>query len=166
MSLAYQAKDGVGELTFTRLDANPSERGAGCAVSADEHLVIPGASQPDWGPADPPAARYAPPPSAGAKLTAGGAATQRFRGKLSVSCTATAAGTCRAMATVKVGNRRYASKPATAKVAGGRATTLTPAFGKTATKAIRTALRHTRLTAIVTLTAGGSTTTRTVTLKR
>src|SRR5204862_296795 len=45
--------------------ANPSLGGEGCAVTTDAHLVLPGASEPDWGPADPPAARYAPPATSG-----------------------------------------------------------------------------------------------------
>jgi hypothetical protein len=191
-SAAWGSSAGIQAVTFTRLEANPSLGGAGCAVAADEHLVFPGASQPDWGPADPPAARYvAPVPGVGAgtgtsvaaakpstatspkagtqhklTLTAGGAASQRFYGTLKVACKASAAGTCKAVATVKIGRRRYTSKTATAKLVAGTATTLRLTFGTSATKAIKKALRRGKLTAKVTLTSGTATTTRVVTLKR
>lgn len=189
MSAAWGSSAGIQVVTFTRLEANPSLGGAGCAVAADEHLVFPGAGQPDWGPADPPAARYAPPvtgvgtgtpaaapkpaattqPKAGThKLTliAGGATSQRFNGALKVACKASAAGTCKAVATVKIGKRRYTSKTTTAKLAAGTATTLKLTFGTSATKAIKKALRRGKLTAKVTLSSGTATTTRVVTLKR
>jgi hypothetical protein len=195
MSVAYASKAGIEAATFSRLEPNPSEGGAGCAVSADEHLVIPGAGSPDWGPADPPASRYAPlgaqgapaPPAPattvpatpaprpapapgvkgkGGALTAGGAATQRFTGRVAVVCRTSTAGTCRAVAAVKVGKRTYRSKAVTAKVAAGRAATLKVTFGRSATMAIRKALKRARCTAVVTLTAGGAKATKVVTLKR
>ncbi|HMJ34678.1 MAG TPA: hypothetical protein VK501_12245 [Baekduia sp.] len=162
-------------------------------MSADEHVVIPGGSSPDCGPADPPASRYAPlgsdgggttpapntvpapapaPKAApltnpkGLQLTASGATTRRFTGRLSVVCKAGAAGTCKAVASVKVGKRTYASKTATAKVKANKAATLKVTFGQRATAAIRKALAQRRLKVTVTLTAGGTSAKKVVTLKR
>jgi len=57
LSAAWADAQGVEAVSFSRIAANPSLGGEGCAVTTDAHLVLPGASEPDWGPADPPAAR-------------------------------------------------------------------------------------------------------------
>jgi hypothetical protein len=194
-TVAYQNDDGIYEVTFTRLDPNPTDYpgSLGCAVAADERLVVPGGSEPDWGPADPATSRYLPPatgggasptPSpapapvaprkpattgtSGATVKAGGAATQRFTrgGTLKVTCTASAAGRCTATARVKAGRKTYTAS-ASAAVKAGKAATLTLRFSAKAKAAIRKALRHGRLTATVTVTSGGApATTRRVALKR
>jgi hypothetical protein len=193
-TVAYQNSDGIYELTFTRLDPNPTDYpgSLGCATAGDERLIVPGGSEPDWGPADPASARYLPPatapapvpavtpaviapkpgaaqPASGAKATvkAGGAATQRFTGAatLKVTCTAIAAGRCKATARVKAGGRTYTAT-ATAKVTAGRAATLKLRFASKAKAAIRTALKRGRVTARVTVTSGAGSATRTIALKR
>jgi hypothetical protein len=108
--LAFQSRDGLETLRFTKLDAT------GCAVTGPSVVVAPTGSQPDWGPADPPAARFtapaapgpgpAPAPRPGTtpgtgpgaagggpgatrlSIVAGGPARQAFRGTLTVRCTA------------------------------------------------------------------------------
>jgi hypothetical protein len=196
-TVAYQNDDGIYEVTFTRLDPNPTDfpGSLGCETAGDERLIVPGGSQPDWGPADPATSRYLPPSAgggatgggttttakpggatgggqagaggaSGVTVKAGGAAVQRFTsGTLKVTCTATAAGRCQATATVKVGRRAYKAT-ASAAVRAGRPATLRLRFAPKAKTAIRKALKRRRLTATITLTSGGATTTRTVALRR
>jgi hypothetical protein len=190
--LAFQSRDGIETLRFTKLDAT------GCAITGPSVVVAPTGSQPDWGPADPPAARFAAPgapgpapapaprpatgagggPAAGGgasgagrlAVVAGGAARQAFRGTLTVRCTAPVRAACTASAAVKVGRKVHRAK-VTRTVPAGRATTLRLRFSGASTKAIRAALRRSALRASVTLTAsapGGATGTarRTVRLSR
>lgn len=197
-SVAYATEDGIWQLRFSRLEPNAYDYpgSLGCETDGDEHLVVPGGSQPDWDPADPATSRYLPPvgggtpngggggtpngggagnPGGGAQgnsggsartITAGGAARQRFAGVLKATCTVSAAGRCRGVAKVKVGRRTYASKAATVKVKAGKRATLKLRFSAKAKTAIRRALRTKRLKARVTVTSGGQTSTRTVTLTR
>ncbi|MCW2985709.1 MAG: hypothetical protein JWR63_3279 [Conexibacter sp.] len=191
-TVAYQNDDGIYEITFTRLDPNPTDYpgSLGCATAGDERLIVPGGSQPDWGPADPATSRYlpagtggdagtpkptpAPAPApvvtrkpAATTVKAGGAATQRFTagGTLKVTCTASAAGRCSATVRVKAGRATYAAS-ASAPVKAGKAATLKLRFSAKAKAAIRKALRHGRVTATVTVNSGGATASRTVALKR
>jgi hypothetical protein len=194
-TVAYGNDDGIYEITFTRLDPNPTDYpgSLGCETPGDERLVVPGGSEPDWGPADPATARYLPPSTGtpaptttpapapakqpakpgggGAKsgaVKAGGAATQRFTGAgtLKVTCTAIAAGRCAATAKVKAGGRAYTATAST-KVKAGRAATLKLRFTPKARTAIRRALTHgRRVTATVTVTSGAGRATRAITLKR
>ncbi len=189
MSAAWASSAGIQAVTFTRLEANPSLGGAGCAVAADEHLVFPGAGEPDWGPADPPAARYVPagagygdrrartggtakpatstPSRVGTHhltLTAGGAASQRFKGTLKVACKASAAGTCKAVATVKIGKRRYVGGQGQAVRRDGHDPEAHVRHERD--QGHRKALRRGKLQAKVTLTSGTASTTRAVTLRR
>ena len=194
-TVAYQNSDGIYEITFTRLDPNPTDYpgSLGCETAGDERLIVPGGSEPDWGPADPAGARYLPPatgggtttptsqqgarqpsgatttkPAGGAGVTvkAGAAGTQRFAsGTLKVTCTASTAGRCRATAKVKAGRRTFTATAA-ATVTAGRPATLKLRFAPKAKKAIRAALRHGRVTATVTVASGGATATRIVALKR
>jgi hypothetical protein len=150
MGIAFETSSGVEVTRFARLDAG------GCEMSDFDVQLGAGTSSPDWGPADPPAARYvapapgvpAPPVPAATpapKLTVvAGAAKQRFRGSVKVTCTAGAAGTC--TATVKA---RGKTARASAKVAAGRRATITVRFGKAAARA----LRGRRLNATVTVVA-------------
>lgn len=196
-SVAYATEDGIWQLRFSRLEPNAYDYpgSLGCETDGDEHLVVPGGSQPDWGPADPATSRYPPPagggtpngggnpngggagnPGGGAKggpsggsgltVTVGGAARQRFAGVLKATCAVSAAGRCRGVAKVKVGRRTFTSKAATVKVKAGTRATLKLRFSATAKTAIRKALRTKRLKARVTVTSGGHTSTRTVTLTR
>jgi hypothetical protein len=196
--VAFQDSDGIEVIGFSTMDAGVDYGGTGCTSTGPSKVIAPGATEPDWGPADPPAARYLPPaggqpqpgtttttttpgpagtgkPGTGTGAGTGGpalalrvdgAARQRFRGALAIACRASAATTCKAVAAVKVGKRTYTSKPATAAVKGGTAKALKLTFSRAATKAIKQALRHRRLKATVTLTAGGATTTRAITLRR
>ena len=187
-TIAVADSDGIETLTFSRVDASPELGGQGCAIAGPSKVIVPGGSEPDWGPADPPAARYLPPSDtngAGASpgsapaptgpagtpattvLTVGGAAVQRFRrGTLTLRCAVSTGGRCTAVAAVKVGRRTYRSKPASATVTAGEAATLTVRFGSGATAAIHRALKRGKVGATVTLRAGAATTTKAVTLKR
>jgi hypothetical protein len=170
--LAFQSRDGLETLRFTRLDAE------GCATTGSSVVLAPTGTQPDWGPADPPAARFSPSAPAPApapaprpqgapaapgggtsgaaagpqalRVVAGGPARQRFRGMLTVSCTAPASGSCTATATVRVGSRTHRARASVA-VRAGRAARLRLRFGAAATKAIRSALRRGNLRATVRL---------------
>jgi hypothetical protein len=193
--VAWQDSEGIEVIGFSTMDAGVDFGGTGCTSTGPSKVIAPGATEPDWGPADPPAARYLPPanpqpttvapaPAGPAKpgtgtgtgsgaggghalaLRVDGAARQRFRGTLKVACRASAATTCKAVATVKVGRHTYRSKAAKGAVRGGSAKALKLTFGRSATTAIRQALRHRRLTATVTLSAGGATARRVITLKR
>jgi hypothetical protein len=190
--VAFQSSDGVEVIGFATIDAGVEYGGTGCTSTGPSKVIAPGATQPDWGPADPPAARYLPPagqqplpsptptqpagpgrPAPGSgnggqtlALRVDGAAQQRFRGTLAIACRASAATTCKAVAAVKVGKRTYMSKPATAAVKGGTAKAIRLTFSASATKAIKQALRHRRLRATVTLSAGSANATRAITLKR
>lgn len=178
--VAFHSSEGIQVTRF-------SAYGSGSCTQASATILTATGDEPDWGPADPATARYvplgatttptaAPAPaaapvvqSAGKRivtLTAGGAGTQRFRGTLSVACTLSAAGSCKAVAAVKVGTRTYTSRAATAKVAAGTATTLKLTFAKGAAKAIKKAIRHGKVKATVTLTTDSATATRVVMLKR
>ena len=181
-SLAFQSAAGVEVLTFTAFGPQT------CAIASASKVIAPGASQPDWGPAEPAAARFvaqpqpqpqpapgpapqaAPQPKlvprAASSIVATGATRQRFRGKLQVGCTALAAGSCEAVASVKVGKRTYRSRVARTKVTAGRAVKLEVVFGKRAAAAIRKGLRGKRLVATVTVRSGAATATRRITLTR
>ena len=181
-SIAFQSAAGVEVMTFTAFGPQS------CAIASASKVIAPGASQPDWGPSEPATSRFAeapkqvlPPapkapvsPVAAPKatprgvpaLTAKGATRQRFRGGISVGCAAVAAGTCEAVATVRVGKRVYRSKVARTKVKAGSPATLKVAFSRRATKAIRKGLRGRRLVATVTLRSGAATATHKVTLTR
>jgi hypothetical protein len=193
--IAFQDSDGIEVIGFATMDAGVDYGGTGCTSTGPSKVIAPGATEPDWGPADPPAARYLPPstgqgpstqpaPPAGGSKPAGGTGTgtgtgakaltlrvdgsakQRFRGgALTVSCRASAATTCKAVAAVKVGKRIYRSKSGSAAVKGGTAKAIKLRFGAAATKAIKKALRHGTVKATVTLTAGGAKATRTITLR-
>ncbi len=167
--LAYTSSKGIELVRFSRFA--PGD----CGIAGESVLTATGA-EPDWGPADPPAARFTPgstpapgtpgtpaPPSnaVGApagpgvpapqtplRVTAGGPAKLRFRGAITMRCTAPGATACRAVATVKVGRRTYRA------TGRGRAGTLRVAFGRTAAAAIRRAARgRTPVRATVVLTA-------------
>src|SRR3954452_11623892 len=70
-TVAYQNDDGIYEITFTRLDPNPTDSpgSLACEPAGDERLIVPGGSEPDWGPADPAGARYLPPATGGGTTT-------------------------------------------------------------------------------------------------
>jgi len=170
--LAFQSRDGVEVLRFTRLDEG------GCAIEGPSVALARTGSEPDWGPADPPAARYAPagpgpvpgapapgtpgqavpgaPGGSGApvQLTvrAGGATRQRFRGTLTVRCTAPVSARCAASASVTAGGKVHRART-TRAVRAGKATMLRPRFSRASTRAIRAALGGRTLRASVTLTA-------------
>jgi len=54
--LAYESSAGVETLRFTAFGPDL------CETTGDSVVLAAGASEPDWGPADPPAARWTPPP--------------------------------------------------------------------------------------------------------
>lgn len=54
-AIAFQSRDGIEILRFSRMTAE------GCAHDP-AFVLTPTGSSPDWGPADPPAARWTPPP--------------------------------------------------------------------------------------------------------
>jgi hypothetical protein len=177
--LAFESRDGLEVLRFAKLDAT------GCALTGPSVVLAPTGSEPDWGPADPPAARFSAGPAAPAPapaprpatqpggpagpgagtgggpgagtlaVVAGGAARQTFRGTLTIRCTAPVRATCAATATVRAGGRVHRTK-GSAAVAAGRATTLRMRFSRASTKAIRAALRREALRATVTLVATAS----------
>lgn len=182
--LAFQSRDGIEVVRFTKLDET------GCATTGSSVVLAPTGSEPDWGPADPPAARYAGPPSAPGSVpgtspgpaparpgaagrlavVADGAARQAFRGTLTVRCTSPVAASCAASASVKVGRKVHRAK-AVRSVAPGRPATLRLRFSRASTRAIRAALRRRPLRVAVTLVAtapGGAkgTARRTVRLAR
>jgi hypothetical protein len=179
-AVAFASSKGVEVLRFTSLSP------AGCGTAGSSVVVAPGAKSPDWGPADPATARFKPgddqkkpevpevpehdhdrhhPPVA--TVTAAGAAKQRFRGTLRVTCTASVAGTCEAVASVKLGGRTIKSKVARKQVAAGQPAALKLKFTKAGGAAIRKALRRgAKPKATVKLTAGAATATQTITLTR
>src|SRR3954467_11889723 len=75
-SVAYQNSDGIYEVTFPRLDPNPTDYpgSLGCETAGDERLIVPGGSEPDWGPAAPGASPRLP-PGTGGGATGGGTTT-------------------------------------------------------------------------------------------
>jgi hypothetical protein len=191
-SVAWQDSEGIETIGFATMDDGVEYGGTGCTSTGPSKLIVPGGTEPDWGPADPATARYLPPstntspnantntnkqisaiggPKAGGnsthRLTIGGAVTQRFKGSIALTCTAPTATTCKAIIKVKAGKRTYKSKTATAKVRANRAATLKVTFGPAATKAIKKALKRShRLKATATVTAGAAKSTRAITLKR
>jgi hypothetical protein len=92
----------------------------GCRPAGGEHLLIPGASGPDWGPADVPGATPAPPP--GPQQLGVSVKRSRLRAALRNGLVVTvrgAAGTVTATALTghtKVGSGRAAASNGTAKV--------------------------------------------------
>ena len=54
-SVAFQSSEGISVLRFTKLDAD------GCVSTGPAATLTTTGSEPDWGPADPPAARYGGP---------------------------------------------------------------------------------------------------------
>ncbi|HEX2103179.1 MAG TPA: hypothetical protein VHF51_05975, partial [Solirubrobacteraceae bacterium] len=159
-----------------------------CATTGSSVVIAPGASDPDWGPAEPAAARFVPrqedvrPPEdkkdevvvvderqgpVAPTLLVSGSKRQRFRGALTVGCTPSVAGVCEAVATVKAGRRTFRSKVARKQVAAGQKATLRLRFSKPATAAIRRALkRRGKAKASVKLSAAGATATHAVTLAK
>ena len=55
--LAFETSAGIETIRFARLEAGA------CASTGPSVVFAPGGSSPDWGPADPPAARWTPPPN-------------------------------------------------------------------------------------------------------
>jgi WD40-like Beta Propeller Repeat len=180
-SLAFASSKGVEVIRFTQFGPNT------CAVTGSSVVIAPGASEPDWGPAEPATGRFVErkddqqqvntgnnqvvqqqqvvTPTA-VQLLASGSKRQRFRGTLSIGCTASVAGTCEAVAAVKVGRKTIRSKVARKQVAAGQRATLRLRFSPKNAKAIRKALRRGKARATITLLAGGATAKHTVTLTR
>ncbi len=178
-SIAFGSSNGVEVMTFTKYQTGE------CAIERDSVVIHPGATEPDWGPADPATARYvekAPEPEAPVTpqpvdpgkqtdapvaVTASGAKKQRFRGTLSVTCTASVAGLCEAVASAKAGKKTLRSKVARKQVAANQAVTLKLRFSKSAAAAIRKALRRgAKPKAVVKLTVPGAQGRHVVTLTR
>ena len=178
-SVAFASSKGVEVIRFTSLDAG------GCATDGSSVVIAPGASSPDWGPAEPATARHTtkgdpgpgPRPVPGPQpqpqpqptvIVAGSAAKkQRFRGTLTVACTANVAGTCEAVAAVKAGGKTVKSKVARKQVAAGQKVTLKLRFSKSAAAKIRKALRKRGTArATITLSAGGAAAKHAVTLRK
>ena len=179
-AVAFGSSKGVEVIRFTAFGP------ATCAVESSSVVIAPGASEPDWGPAEPATERFVPKADDDTKvpenndvivnnnnvtptavsLIASGAKKQRFRRTLSVGCTATVAGACEAVAAVKAGRKTIKSKVARKQVAAGQKVTLKLRFSKSAAAKIRKALKRRNLRAAVKLSAAGATTTRTITLRR
>jgi hypothetical protein len=202
-SVAFQDSDGIETIGFATMDDGVDYGGTGCTSTGPSKVIVPGGTQPDWGPADPAPARYLPPangngngnnnngnttnnsgttttppktttprgPKGGgtttARLTLGGAATQRFTRSIALTCTAPTATTCKATIKVKAGARTYTSKTATARATASKPATLKVTFSPAATKAIKKAIKRShRVKAVATVTAGTAKASRTITLKR
>ncbi len=108
-----------------------------------------------------------------AKISLSGAASQRFKGAVSVSVACNEACRATAQATVSVGgaSKVFRSGKTTKQLAAGKRTKLTIKFGKKAVKAIKRALRRKKLTAKVAIVSrdsagNGSNAKRSVKLKR
>ncbi|HEX8206357.1 MAG TPA: hypothetical protein VF587_09895 [Solirubrobacteraceae bacterium] len=184
-SVAFASSKGVEVLRFTSLDAG------GCATDGSSVVIAPGASSPDWGPAEPATARFvATGPEEQQQgpgndtntgqqqngqqqggpanvITPSGKRRQRFRGTLTVGCTATVAGTCEAVALVKAGGKSIKSKVARKQVAAGQKVTLRLRFSKGNAAKIRKALKRRRSArATITLSAPGAAAKHVVTLRK
>jgi len=126
--IAYESSTGVTVSRFTKFEVGD------CAAPNDLVISATGTS-PDWGPMDPPAARYTPPvvtpdpgtgasdpvitpdnKPAGAKLTIAKATAKALRKGLAVTVEVPAKG--RVTVTATVGGRKVASGSANAKKAG------------------------------------------------
>ncbi|HEX2086788.1 MAG TPA: hypothetical protein VHF89_14005 [Solirubrobacteraceae bacterium] len=157
-AVAFGSSKGVEVIRFTAFGPGT------CAVTGSSVVIAPGATDPDWGPAEPATQRFVATAQStqtttttttqqqqqqtqqqqttGATVVASGPKRQRFRGTLSVSCTPSVAGVCEAVATVKAGKRTFRSKVARKRVAAGQKATLRLRFSKPAAAAIRRALRR------------------------
>jgi dipeptidyl aminopeptidase/acylaminoacyl peptidase len=181
-SVAFASSKGVEVLRFTAFGPNS------CATDGSSVLIAPGASTPDWGPAEPATARFTPGQEQKSDtgnttnngqqqqgqqqggpanvITPSGARKQRFRGTIKVGCTASAAGTCEAVALVRAGGT-IVSKVARKQVAAGQKVTLKLRFSKPAARKLRKALkRRGKAKATITLSAPGASAKHVVTLKR
>lgn len=183
-SIAFASSKGVEVMRFTSFGPGA------CAIASDSVVIHPGAQSPDWGPAEPATERHrerapeqnegGPRPDTGvdttgdvvvdpakAILTPSGRRRQRFRGTLSVGCTTSVAGTCKAVALVKAGRKTVKSKVARKQVAAGQTVTLRLRFAKAKAAKIRRALkRGGTARATITLAAAGTFAKHVVTLRR
>lgn len=118
--LAYESSKGIETTRFTQF-------GAGTCITADDRILSATGSEPDWGPADPPAAASTPPapapqptpapaPQQGAKFLALKVTAKALKKGLAVRITVPAAGKVTVIATVS--GRKVAKGTATAKQAG------------------------------------------------
>lgn len=136
---------------------------ASCAAPSDT-LLIPGGAYPFFGTAD---ASPAPPPSPAPSPTpvpaccappALSSTTKRARlsrsGRLTIAVTG--AGPLTATGTVKAGHRTLRFRTAHAKLTPGRTAKVTLTLAKRDARRAAAALRHGRLTASITLTAGAA----------
>lgn len=178
--VAYESKKGIELVRFGRYAIGD------CDVVGESVLTATG-SGPDWGPADPPAKRYAgagsagtpasgPAPAAapapapakaasGSTVKATAKAPKRFRSSLTVSVTSAKAGGARATATVKVG-RRTVKGTASRTVAAGKTTALVIRFRGSSATAVRKALRRKALVAKIAVQTPSGATATTVRLAR
>jgi hypothetical protein len=174
-AMAFQSSEGVETIVFSKLT-----KADGCAITGPSKLLAAGATQPDWGPAAPPAARYvAPPPAPGpaapsapaggqaptGKVVLTGAARQRFKDVVTVGCAPVAAATCAAQASVRLGSRTLRTPKVTKRAAAGKRVALTLRFAARDAARLRAALRRgAKPKVTITVTAAGGTATKTVTL--
>jgi hypothetical protein len=160
--LAWAESDGIKVVTVPSFAAGCSVEGA----SPTSTMLIPGASQPDWGPANVPTGRPAPPPDDPGELTA--AVKKRALGKalrkgLALTVDAPGAGTV--VATAHKGGRRVAR--GSKRVSAGAAT-VKLRFTKAARRALK-AKRRLKLRVKVAYTPDGGDVQRqtlAITLKR
>jgi hypothetical protein len=103
--IAYESSKGIEIGYFTKLDAS------GCETEPREIVLSATGSEPDWGPADPPAARWTPPAAGGGRLgvSSGKASVAALRKGLAVKVTAPGRGTL----TVKLGTLAKTTKKVT-----------------------------------------------------
>jgi hypothetical protein len=144
--LAYHDGDGVKLVTVPDW---PGDECTNEGISPTGQLLVAGAIEPDWGPADVPPAREVtppPPPEAKLKLTVGEASLRRG---LKVKVQVPSAG--RLTASALRGRKAMASAKGRATTAGTK--TLTLRFSK---KAKRTLTRRAKLTVKVGFTASGA----------
>ncbi len=109
--LAFESSEGIETLRFTELDAS------GCATTGSSTVLSATGASPDWGPADPPAARFTPPPAARPlELESAQTSRKAVRKGLVVRLYAPAAG--RVKVRLSLGRRKLASGSAVAKGPG------------------------------------------------
>jgi hypothetical protein len=169
--LAFETSAGIETIRLARFEAGS------CTSTGPSVVLAPGASSPDWGPADPPAARWMPPPrpqqpgdttpggdtrtaprttTRAPPRRAGGGASVTIVGAKSTTVAALRSGLTVRLRTTKPGRVRVTLRAGRRTVAQGGATarragTLTVRLGRVPASAARR-LRGRRLT----LTAGGA----------
>jgi hypothetical protein len=158
--IAYQSSRGIEIVRFARMDVDS------CDPFGD-HILTPTGTSPDWGPADPPAARYTPPapPAAGPAPTPGPAPAPAGAPPIKIATGKATRAALRKGLTVKL---TVPAGTVTAKLLDGRRTVATgkataKRAGSLRLRLSKTRTRAKRLTLAVTV--GGATVNRTLTIR-